>query len=247
MEESYKLSLSELEKLHSFVSKDIFDFICSTDGYDIMTIQQILTGVLWSYSSFISRYCPNKDQMTLFTSILWKSRSKAVGSQRNQLVTTSSKALSSCRTSLQWSRDFWFSNHSLCAVTATRLYQANIDEQLIMEQTSHHSLEGVREYKRTSDNQKEQLSDLLNSQSKENVTPTDSSKPGQLARLPPFALQLDNPQAVSVPTLPTSAVAAQNSHPFQFSSTLSMYQNIMPPIFNFNFCTVTINYHTHHT
>ena len=138
-------------------------------------------------------------------------------------------------------------NHSLRATTATRLYQTNVDEQLIMERTGHRSLEGVQEYKRTSDNQKEQLSDLLNSQSKENVTPCESSKSGQLAIRPTFALQLDNPQAASVPTLPTSAAVAQNSHPFQFSSTLSMCQNIMPPTFNFNSCTVTINNYTHHT
>ena len=41
-------------------------------------------------------------------------------------------------------------NHSLRSTTATRLYQAGVDEQLIMETTGHRSLEGVRSYKRTS-------------------------------------------------------------------------------------------------
>ena len=52
-------------------------------------------------------------------------------------------------------------NHSLRATTATRLYQAGIDKQLIMEKTGHHSLEGVRSYKRTNSEQHETLSDIL--------------------------------------------------------------------------------------
>ena len=57
-------------------------------------------------------------------------------------------------------------NHSLRATAATRLYQAGVDEQMIMETTGHRSLEGVRSYKRTSTSQKENISDILNSQSK---------------------------------------------------------------------------------
>ena len=52
-------------------------------------------------------------------------------------------------------------NHSLRATAATRLCQAGVDEQLIMERTGHHSLEGVRSYKHTSGSQKEAVSDLL--------------------------------------------------------------------------------------
>ena len=46
-------------------------------------------------------------------------------------------------------------SHSLRATAATRLYSAGIDEQLVMERTGHHSLEGIRSYKRTSAEQKE--------------------------------------------------------------------------------------------
>ena len=53
-------------------------------------------------------------------------------------------------------------NHSLRATAATRLYQSGVDEQLIMERTGHRSVEGVRSYKRTSDQQSEALSDILN-------------------------------------------------------------------------------------
>ncbi len=53
-------------------------------------------------------------------------------------------------------------NHSLRATTATRLYQSGVDEQVVMERTGHRSLEGVRSYKRTSDSQREAVSDILN-------------------------------------------------------------------------------------
>ena len=41
-------------------------------------------------------------------------------------------------------------NHSLRATSATRLFNAGADEQLIMERTGHRSVDGVRSYKRTS-------------------------------------------------------------------------------------------------
>lgn len=53
-------------------------------------------------------------------------------------------------------------NHSLRATTATRLYQSGVDEQLVMERTGHRSLDGVRSCKRTSNEQLEALSDILN-------------------------------------------------------------------------------------
>ena len=56
--------------------------------------------------------------------------------------------------------------HSLRTTAATRLFHASVDEQLIMERTGHRNLEGVRSYKRTSDDQREALSDILNSGTK---------------------------------------------------------------------------------
>ena len=53
-------------------------------------------------------------------------------------------------------------NHSLRATATSRLYHSGVDEQLVMERTGHRSLEGVRSYKRTSDTQREALSDILN-------------------------------------------------------------------------------------
>ena len=53
-------------------------------------------------------------------------------------------------------------NHSLRATATSRLYQSGVDEQLVMERTGHRSVEGVRSYKRTSDKQRETLSNILN-------------------------------------------------------------------------------------
>ena len=60
-------------------------------------------------------------------------------------------------------------NHSLRVTTATRLFQAGIDEQLIMERTGHHSTDGIRTYKRSSVQQQEELSDILSLSKKPRV------------------------------------------------------------------------------
>ena len=53
-----------------------------------------------------------------------------------------------------------YTNHSHHATMATKLYQNNVDEQMIMEITGHRSL-AVRSYKRTSDRQQRQASRCL--------------------------------------------------------------------------------------
>jgi integrase len=52
------------------------------------------------------------------------------------------------------------SNHSLRATAASRLYDQNVDEQLICETTGHRS-SAVRAYKRTNDGHKKRISDTL--------------------------------------------------------------------------------------
>ena len=54
----------------------------------------------------------------------------------------------------------FFSNHSLRSTAATRIYQCDIDEQLIQEITGHRSL-AVRSYKRTSQSQKKFASNCI--------------------------------------------------------------------------------------
>ena len=53
-----------------------------------------------------------------------------------------------------------FTNHSLRATAATRLYAAGVDEQLIAEKTGNRS-NAIRAYKRTCDEQQIKLSEIL--------------------------------------------------------------------------------------
>ena len=57
--------------------------------------------------------------------------------------------------------DGYFTNHSLRATTATRLFEARVDEQLIMQQTGHTS-NAVRSYKRVGEKLRALTSDVLN-------------------------------------------------------------------------------------
>lgn len=56
----------------------------------------------------------------------------------------------------------FYSNHSLRATATTRLFNQGVDEQLICETTGHRS-NAVRSYKRTSDEQKNEISEILQS------------------------------------------------------------------------------------
>jgi len=51
----------------------------------------------------------------------------------------------------------------LRACTATHLFEAGVDKQLIMQRTGHRSVKGVRSYKRMTDSLRKQTSDVLNS------------------------------------------------------------------------------------
>ena len=55
-----------------------------------------------------------------------------------------------------------YTNHSLRATTATRLFDAGLDEQLITSRTCHSSTAGVRSYKRVTEPLREKTSDILN-------------------------------------------------------------------------------------
>ena len=112
----------------------------------------------------------------------------------------------------------YMTNHSLRATTTNRLYQSGVDEQLIMERTGHRSVEGVRCYKRTSDAQREALSDILNGAKKTKVDGTTSVS--QLA-----------------PTVPTPFTDITQS----FISTCQHSQQLRTlslPSATFNQCTV---------
>ncbi len=76
-----------------------------------------------------------------------------------------------------------FTNHSLRVTTATRLYQVGVSEQLISNQTGHRS-DAVTKYKRPSLDQIQNISDVLQGNTKKikldtaaQVLPTSSSTP----------------------------------------------------------------------
>ena len=55
-----------------------------------------------------------------------------------------------------------FTNHSLRATAATRMFDAGVDEQLIMNCTGHSSTSGMRSYKRITTGLKEMTFNVLN-------------------------------------------------------------------------------------
>ena len=124
-------------------------------------------------------------------------------------------------------------NHSLRATAATRLFHASVDEQLIMERTGHRSLEGVRSYKRTSDDQRESLSDILNSGPKKQKLAV-ASQP--VATVSVHREQSSGPcREYQPPQLTT--------HNNSMHTSQSLDMNILPhQSLNFNSCHVNINY-----
>ena len=118
-------------------------------------------------------------------------------------------------------------NHSLRATTATRLYQAGVDEQLVMERTGHQSLDGVRSYKRTSTVQQESLSNILNG------TKYQLSAPVTKPDLP--LVPRDNTTDQNTTDTITSGGVVQ------VNNTIAHTSLQPPPAFNFYSCSVTIN------
>ena len=110
-------------------------------------------------------------------------------------------------------------NHSLRATAATRLYQAGINEQLIMETTGHYSLEGVRSYKRTNTEQQESVSDILSLAKKRTLTQTKN----------------DHSSVVPAASASSSATILNNQQ-------LTIHPDVLKDMFTFNSCS-NINIH----
>ena len=144
-------------------------------------------------------------------------------------------------------------NHSLRATNATWFYQAGVDEQLIMERTGNRSLEGVRSYKRTSSDQREMLSDILNTTDKGQSQAVITAQPPSITAIPqnpPFQPCQLMPHQQNQPTMQplfTSTIPCTQPQQNQAISLNSQYsmtqQNACRPILNFNSCpSVTINF-----
>ena len=136
-------------------------------------------------------------------------------------------------------------NHSLRATAATRLYQAGIDEQLIMERTGHHSLEGVRSYKRTNSEQQENISDIISLSKKRHVSSS------QNALLPSTAFSSPVPFTHHSMPVPPNPVPVTH-HPVPVTHSSSQVQNLqlkanpenLKNMFTFNNCS-GVNIHVH--
>ena len=112
-------------------------------------------------------------------------------------------------------------NHSLRATAATRLYESGVDEQLVMERTGHRSLDGVRSYKRTSDTQRRELSDILNCKRVRVEEPTSPASTSANPPQTPFNIDL-------VPRTTNMQANTQNSTSglFHFTSCSNITINI---------------------
>lgn len=130
-------------------------------------------------------------------------------------------------------------NHSLRITTATRLFQAGVDEQLIMEQTGHHSTDGIRTYKRTSAEQQEAISDILlrSKKPKEDIPPCNS-----LVRSSTSTVVTPDPSDMQL-QLPSSQ--PPNTHcEITHSNKVLFHPDNLQRMFTFNTCSdVHINVH----
>ena len=119
-------------------------------------------------------------------------------------------------------------NHSLWATATSQLYRAGVDEQLVMERTGHWSVEGVRSYKRTSDTQRETLSDILNSRKVARVADNTLSTQQHTIHQQPEQRH----SSAAPPTFVQTMAATQHSH---------QLHGLSFPSATFNNCT--FNFH----
>ena len=120
-------------------------------------------------------------------------------------------------------------NHSLRATAATQLYQSGVEEQLVMERTGHRSLDGVRHYKRTSDEQRETISDILNSKRPCIDTHTNATC---------------KTTAMNIQSQPNDTTVATTNFIGRTQCALTAV-NTVPGTFNITSCSsVTINFHS---
>ena len=116
-------------------------------------------------------------------------------------------------------------NHSLRATAATRLYQAGVDEQLIMEKTGHRSLEGVRSYKRTNTEQQENISDILS-----------------LTKKPALQNASSDCSALLPAACSGSAVLSATNNNIQHNQQFTIHPDVLEHMFTFNSCS-NVNIH----
>ena len=139
-------------------------------------------------------------------------------------------------------------NHSLRATSATRLFCAGTDEQLIMKRTGHQSVDGVRSYKRTSSQLSEEVSDILNRSEKlHKVADQSYCQPSTSTHVPiTMTTSLASPSPPStILSLPPQSYPPVTSHPLllrppMYPSTIEWpFSNQVNPCMSYNNSTST--------
>ena len=100
-----------------------------------------------------------------------------------------------------------YTNHSLRAFGASKMFQQGVPEKLIQERTGHRSIEALRKYEQTSDEQKEEISLIMNA-----AIPT--SVPNQVMWHPVNSQGLNNPSNSRPQTQPLFSGCAFSGYSF---------------------------------
>ena len=141
---------------------------------------------------------------------------------------------------VQTSWDCWLQDQSLQVTSATRLFQSGIDEQLIMSHTGHRSIDGVRSYKRISEEQKKSVSGVLSSSSRKDNSECPQNTKKQ---------RLDADQSRGCAGDPTLAVSTQEATNVTLNSVGGSSSTLFQPhwqfwsIINYRMCWYYCLYH----
>ena len=109
-------------------------------------------------------------------------------------------------------------NHSLRATAAIQLQQSDVEEQKIMEQTGHRSIDAVRSYKRSSTQQQEQVFNILSNghplkEARHSLAESDSSVLPQCSRsYQANSISLDHQSSGANPVFSLTSCASVTNH-----------------------------------
>ena len=123
-------------------------------------------------------------------------------------------------------------NHSLRATAATVLFQANIPEKVIQERTGHRSLEALRMYERSTQQQHSAASKILATNKsldyEKAIHPGPSTEP--LGRLPEGFSSGFNPVSLNIGSMSGCTVNISYNQPTPFTDHQPTQQEAMPTV-----------------
>ena len=118
-------------------------------------------------------------------------------------------------------------NHSLRVTTATRLFHRGVDEQLIMARTGYRSIEGVRTYKRISEQQMKDVLTLLN----------DATNGAPAAKKCKVTQETELETATTNSLVPQASTAAHAGTCTVCSDQETVTNTLIPSAFHFTGCS----------